>query len=82
MISQVALLLVTPAETLNLFNIVDLEDSILDRVLLKQQCNKDGPLGVGMNATTSVALGESRDEERRTLGRLQMGGGIGGRCDV
>lgn len=68
MIVQVALLLVAPAEALDLLNIVDLESLVLFGALAFQdQGHQHGPVGVRVDAAPGSALGESSHEKGRAL---------------
>ncbi len=75
MVSEISLLLIALAKSLDLLNIVDFENIALIGFGLEQERYKDSPLGMGVNATPSVSLGECGDKEGRTLGRLQGSGG-------
>jgi len=80
MVPQVARLGETLAEALDLLDVVDLEDLAAARVGvgLEEESDKDGPLGVSVDAASGVALREGGEEEGRALG----GTTGGGRSDV
>ena len=70
-VSQVSLLAKTSAKCLDLFDVVDLEHICIARSSLKEECYKDSPLRVRMDATSRIALLEGCEEERRALRWLE-----------
>ena len=73
-IPQAALLLEASPEPLDLLNIIDLKDLVIQRPLLKEQSNEDGPLGMRMYAAPGSAFREGSNEEWGALGGLESGG--------
>lgn len=78
-VAQVARLLVSLAEALDLLNVVNLKDlgvaAGLGALLLEEQGDEDGPLGVRVDAAAGAAAREGGEEERRALAGLEGGRG-------
>lgn len=75
MIPQISLFAESLSKAFNLLYIVDFEETAGGRLVLEQEGNEHGPLGMCVDAAGSVAFGEGGHEEGGALGGFERGWG-------